>query len=66
MLPTDSSRNAVDINKTVESNTDLIPSLLTALALSGCNASASYYSIAKGIASLNRLKMAYNYCRLGH
>ena len=35
MLPINSSRNAVDINKTVESNTSLISSLLAAHALSG-------------------------------
>ena len=37
MFPTYSSRNAVDINKRVESNIDLIPSLLAAHALSGCD-----------------------------
>ena len=35
MLPTDSSCNAADINKTVESNIGLIPSLLEAHALPG-------------------------------
>lgn len=35
MLPTYTNHNAVGINKTVESNIDLIPSLLAAHALSG-------------------------------
>ena len=47
MLPTDRSRNIVDISKTVESNIDLIASLLAAHALSGCDATARYYGIAK-------------------
>ena len=48
MVPTDRSRNAVDINKTVESNIDLVLSLLAAHALSGCNITGRYYGIAKG------------------
>ena len=48
MLPTNNSRNAADINKTVESNIDLIPSLLAAHALSGSDTAARYYGIAKG------------------
>ena len=48
MLPTDSSRNAVYINKTVESNIDLIPSFLAAHALSGFDTTARYHGIAKG------------------
>ena len=50
MVPTDRSRNAVGINKTVESNIDLVLSLLAAHALSGCNTTARYYDIAKGAA----------------
>ena len=48
MLPTDSSHDAADMNKAVESNTDLIPSLLAANALSGRDTTARYYGIAKG------------------
>lgn len=48
LLPTDSSRNVADIKKTVESNIDLITSLLAAHTLSGCDTTARYYGIAKG------------------
>ena len=67
MLPTDSSRNVVDINKIVASNMDLILSLLTVHALSGCNTTARYSGIAKELKkqSLNSSKRAYNYCSLG-
>ena len=45
---TDSSIEPVDINKTVESYIDVIPCLLSAHALSGCDTTARYYGIAKG------------------
>ena len=48
LLPTDSSRNVADIKKTVESNIDLITSLLAGRTLSGCDTTARYYGIAKG------------------
>ena len=59
-----SSRNAVDINKTVGRKIDLIPSLLAAHALSGHDTTARYYGIAKGTV-VKQLKKACNYCSLG-
>ena len=64
MLPTDSSCNAVDIYKTVESNIDLIPSLLASCALSECDTTARYYDIAKGIV-VKQLKKGLQLLQLG-
>ena len=64
MLPTDNSGNAGDINKTVESNIDLIASLLAAHALSGCDTTARYYGIAKGTA-VKQLKKGTQLLQLG-
>ena len=63
MLSANSSRNAVDINKTVESNIDLISSLLAAHALSGCNETARYYGIAKGTV-VKQLKKGFQLLQL--
>ena len=63
MLPTYTNHNAVGINKIVEYNIDLIPSLLAAHALSGWDATARYYSISKGTV-VKQLKKACNYCSL--
>ena len=63
MLPTDSSCNAVDINKTVESNIHSIPRLLAAHALSGCDTTASYGKAKSTV--VKHLKKACNYCSLG-
>ena len=49
---------------TVESNIDLIPSLLAAHALSGCNATARYYDIAKGTV-VKQLKKGLQLLQLG-
>ena len=44
-------RGAIDIDATVENNHSIIPGLLAAHALSGCDTNASYYRISKGKAS---------------
>lgn len=43
-------RAVIDIDATVEDNVSIIPSLLSAHALSGCDTVASYYGIGKGTA----------------
>ena len=40
-------RGVIDIDVTVEKNRSIIPGLLTAHALSGCDTVASYYGISK-------------------
>lgn len=59
-----SSHNAVDINKTVESNIDLIPSILKAQAPSGCNRTARYYGAVKGTV-VKHLKKGLQLLQLG-
>ena len=41
-------RGVIDIDATVEKNRSIIPGLLAAHALSGCDTVASYYGIGKG------------------
>ena len=41
-------RAVIDIDKTVEKNLSIIPGLLAAHALSGCDTVAGYYGIGKG------------------
>lgn len=41
-------RHAIDINSTAHSNLSIIPGLLAAHALTGCDTVASYYGIGKG------------------
>ena len=64
VLPTYSSHNVVAIKKIMESNIDLILSLLAAHALSGCDTTGRYYGIAKGTV-VKQLKKACNFCNLG-
>ena len=64
MLPT-TSRNAFDVNKTVESDTNLIPSLLAAHALSGCNTTARYCGIVKETV-VKQLKKGLQLLQLGY
>ena len=64
MIPTDSSHNVVDIKKTMESNIDLILSLLAPHALSGCDTTGRNYGMTKGTV-VKQLKNACNFCNLG-
>ena len=43
-------RAVIDIDATVQNNISIIPGLLAAHVLSGCDSVASYYGIGKGIA----------------
>ena len=43
-------RTVIDIDATVEKNFSIIPGLLAAHALTGCDTVASYYGIGKGTA----------------
>ena len=47
MQPTSQSRNLIDIGSTVAKNIDIIPRLLAAHALSGCDTAAPYHGIGK-------------------
>ena len=64
MPETDSSHNAVDFNKTVQRDIDLIPNLLAAHALSGCDTTARYYDVAKETV-VKQLKKACKYYSFG-
>lgn len=47
MEPTQKQRTAIDIKATAEKNVDIVPYLLSAHALSGCDTVASLYGIGK-------------------
>ena len=51
MLPTDTNRKVTDIKKSVEANLNIVPSLLAAHALSGCDTTGHFQGIGKGTVS---------------
>ncbi len=58
-------RHALDINATSEANKSIVPGLLAAHAISGCDTVASYYGIGKGKALKVLKKGQYELSLLG-
>ena len=63
--PTSCERTSVDIQATVKQNADIIPNLLAAHGLTGCDTVAKLHGIGKGTV-ITTLKRGYTFTQLGH